>query len=949
MLKSHLLLEKSIRNKFLKTFLSSIIVFFAVILIFLFYVNSSNERLQKEQETVREKAVLVDELEESFNGIFFRARGYYAFQDEQELKLIYSNLDEFDRLLKEFSKLNMTKEERELYNSLVKFNQDYKTVILPEAISHIEANDYEALRELSSGGANELVNQFVAYAKSYKRDTEKEINQIFIKTVEQSRQFTLIALFLCGLIMILISLMVWRVLRNLIQPIEQLTLATNAIASGHSFDLGPLVQREDELGVLTHSFEYMSRSINEKEDVLMAQNEELTAQQYELQENQTQLQLSLDKLQKYNQLNHAITFTLNKTTLVEQVHKYLNAINYFDSSILFLINGDVFDSKGLSESTVQRLMSTFSEDKQIRLEEEKSFIIRREITPDTQGIAQKPYSCYDLYSSILNSKGQLVAVMIATREGYPITSEEIEEIDGLMNRVSIAFERINMYEKVESSRLLNQNIIDNVNEGIQFVSISGDIILVNESLCSIVKCNDWIEGNSLSKDKWIEHFRLLCDQSEELPNFLSNAINEHFRDTRKIQYSISCDTPVFVEVYATSVYDDAEKIGTVFVHRDITMEYEVDKMKSELVSTVSHELRTPLSSVLGFTELLLTKSLKPERQKKYIETIHKEAKRLTNLINDFLDLQRMESGRQQYHMQLLSLDKLTIEIVNRFRHEENHNVHLIDMARNVLVKADQERLFQVFMNLISNAIKFSPNGGDITITLQNMNDMLQVSIQDEGIGISSNDISKLFQKFKRIDNSASRKIGGTGLGLAISKEIIGKHDGDIWIESIEEKGTTVHFTLPLADKLSSGQISNGEDFVTGLNVMIVEDDPSLALLLSEELKSKGFTIIHHTNPKRAFEDALRLPLVGAVIDLMLGDEMSGWELVKQLKETEQTCNIPIVISSALDEAKDKVEKYKINKYFTKPYPPEALSEVIVTFLLSESSNGTVIFPKNKGE
>lgn len=947
MLKSHPLLEKSIRNKFLKTFLSSTIVFVAAILLFLFYVNASNERLQKEQEMIREKAVLVDDLEESFNGIFFRARGYYAFKDEQELKLIYSNLDEFDRLLKEYSRLNMTNEELELYNSLVEFNQEYKTIILPKAISYIEADDYEALRKLSSGGTNDLVNKFVSYAKSYKHDTEIELNQIFEKTIEQSQRFTLIALLLSGLILILISLIVWRVLRNLIQPIEQLTNATNAIASGHSFDLGPLVQREDEIGVLSHSFEYMSKSISEKEDVLMAQNEELTAQQYELQDNQSQLQLSLDKLQKYNQLNHAITFTLNKTTLVEQVHKYLNAINYFDSSILFLLNGDVFDSKGLSESTAERLINTFSEDKQIRLEEEKSFIIKREVTPDNQGIAQKPYSCYDLYSSILDSKGQLVAVMIATREGYPITREEIEDINGLMNRVSIAFERIIMYEKVERSRRLNQNIIDNVNEGIQFVSTSGDIILVNESLCSIVQCDDWLEGNSLSKDQWIEHFRLLCDQSEELPDFLTSAIEEHFKGTRKIRYSISRGTPVFVEVYATSVYDEAEKVGTVFVHRDITMEYEVDQMKSELVSTVSHELRTPLSSVLGFTELLLTKSLKPERQKKYIETIHKEAKRLTNLINDFLDLQRMESGRQQYHMQLLSLDKLAIEIVNRFRHEENHNVHLIDKARNVQVRADQERLIQVFMNLIGNAIKFSPNGGDITITLQNMNDLLQVSIKDEGIGISSNDISKLFKKFKRIDNSASRKIGGTGLGLSISKEIITKHDGEIWIESEEGKGTTIHFNLPLAEKPFSEQMLSGEDFVAGLNVMIIEDDSSLALLLSEELKSKGFTVIHHNNPKRAFEDALRLPLVGAVIDLMLGDEMSGWELVKQLKETEQTCNIPIVISSALDEAKDKVEKYKIEKYFTKPYPPEALSEVLVTFLLSKSSNGNIIFPQEE--
>lgn len=114
--------------------------------------------------------------------------------------------------------------------------------------------------------------------------------------------------------------------------------------------------------------------------------------------------------------------------------------------------------------------------------------------------------------------------------------------------------------------------------------------------------------------------------------------------------------------------------------------------------------------------------------------------------------------------------------------------------------------------------------------------------------------------------------------------------------------------------------------------MIIEDDLSLALLLSEELKSKGFTVIHHDNPKRAFEEALQTPLVGIIIDLMLGDDITGWDLIAQLKEREETKNIPIIISSALDESRENVEKYKVEKYFTKPYPPEELSKALVALL-----------------
>ncbi|WP_042347874.1 ATP-binding protein [Bacillus massiliigorillae] len=946
------LFTKSIRNTFLKTILSLTVVIFIVLLAFFLYVDSINENLKKERELVRDKAKIVADLEDSFNGIFFRARGYYAFQDKQELKLLYDNLEKFDKQLSKFSKLKMTSEELTLYNSLVNFHSDYKNNILPKAIDYINNNDYEGLRKLSSSGTNTLVNNFVAYAKNYKNKTDDELNQITVTTIEKAQQFTLLALMISGLILILISIIMWRVLHNLIRPVEFLTSATKAIQSGEPFELGTFVNREDEIGILSHSFQSMSKSIQEKEEVLMAQNEELTAQQSELQDNQEQLQNSLNRLEKYNQLNHALTFTLSKKKLVSEVHKYLNEINNFDSSIMYLLETNVYDSKGLSEKTTQQLVGHLDDDKRARLEEEKSFVIKREVTPIAQGIANESYFCYDLYASVLNSKGKLVAVLMGTKEGRTITLQELDEINGLMNRVSLAFERILMYEEVERSRQLNQDIIDNVNEGIQLVSKTGDIIQVNNSLCNLVRCDNWLSGHTIQKEAWLNHFITIGGQTEELTTFFKNAISDKFEETRKTRYSISREYTLFVEVYATSVFENNEKVGTIFVHRDITREYEVDQMKSELVSTVSHELRTPLSSVLGFTELLLTKSLKPERQKKYIETIHKEAKRLTNLINDFLDLQRMESGKQEYNLQKLAFDELAIDIVNRFRHERNHSVHLIDKARYVAVKADQERIVQVFMNLIGNAIKFSPAGGDVVISLENNKDTLQISIKDKGIGIPANDVSNLFQKFKRIDNSSRRKIGGTGLGLAISKEIIAKHGGEIWIESEEGHGTTVYFTLPLINSIlneQGGKLDNLSNQQNGLNVMIVEDDLSLALLLSEELKSKGYTVIHHYHPQRAFEDALHIPLLGIIIDLMLGEEMNGWDLVQKLKETEQTNDIPIIISSAFDKSKDKMEKYKIEKYLTKPYPPEELSNVLTSFLVSESRHGNVIFPKTEEE
>lgn len=543
-----------------------------------------------------------------------------------------------------------------------------------------------------------------------------------------------------------------------------------------------------------------------------------------------------------------------------------------------------------------------------------------------------------------------VGVLAATRIGRTFSEEEMNEIHGLMNQVSLSLERIKMYEEAESSRKLNQDIIDNVNEGIQFVSATGKMIQNNDILCKFATGSKWMEINQ-EKDDWIREFIDQVNEPKKLQVFFTNAIEMSFTDTRNMTYSINREGTRFIDVYATSVFQRDEKIGTIFVHRDITKEYEVDQMKSELVSTVSHELRTPLSSVLGFTELLITKDLQKERQQKYLTTIHKEAKRLTNLINDFLDLQRMESGNQSYEMELCKVDEVAMDVVRHFKHEKKHDVFLIDEAQHVTVRADRERLIQVFTNVMSNAIKFSPNGGDVKIRLKNEKDQLLISIQDQGLGIPENEVPMLFKKFHRIDNSERRKIGGTGLGLAICKEIIESHQGSIWIESTEGKGSTIYITLPIYSQKNIETIN--DDFIhdhTGNNVMIVEDDTSLALLLSEELKGKGFKVVHHSEPTRALKDAKKIPFVGIVVDLMLGEEMSGWDLIQLLKEDERTKNIPIVISSALDKSEEQVEKYKIEKYLTKPFPPNELSTAVSKFLI-QSETGEVLFPdcdeKNK--
>jgi PAS domain S-box-containing protein len=233
---------------------------------------------------------------------------------------------------------------------------------------------------------------------------------------------------------------------------------------------------------------------------------------------------------------------------------------------------------------------------------------------------------------------------------------------------------------------------------------------------------------------------------------------------------------------------------------DISERKEMERLKDELVSTVSHELRTPLTSLRGFAELMLQRNFAPKKQREFLDIIHRESLRLTELINDFLDLQRIESGRQKYNFADVELPSLLKESISVFQQElGRHDLHLHVPASLPPVHVDTARLQQVMMNLLSNALKFSPQGGQITVGARLEDDMVKVWVADQGVGIPPEALPNLFHRFFRVDNQDTRSIGGTGLGLALVKEVVKAHGGRIWVESVVGVGSTFFFTLPIAD------------------------------------------------------------------------------------------------------------------------------------------------------
>jgi PAS domain S-box-containing protein len=232
--------------------------------------------------------------------------------------------------------------------------------------------------------------------------------------------------------------------------------------------------------------------------------------------------------------------------------------------------------------------------------------------------------------------------------------------------------------------------------------------------------------------------------------------------------------------------------------RDVTERKAIDRLKDELVSTVSHELRTPLASIRGFVELMLMRDYGPEERREFLQILDQEIRRLGRLIDDFLDLQRLEARAAKQDFESLDLRELLEHASTVIAATSARHTFEVDLPPQPLpVRADRDRLEQSVLNLLSNAVKYSPDGGAVRLRAERSGEQAVVRVRDEGIGMGPETLEKLFTKFYRADNSATRGIGGTGLGLALVREIARAHGGEVTATSELGRGSEFALVLPL--------------------------------------------------------------------------------------------------------------------------------------------------------
>jgi PAS domain S-box-containing protein len=258
-----------------------------------------------------------------------------------------------------------------------------------------------------------------------------------------------------------------------------------------------------------------------------------------------------------------------------------------------------------------------------------------------------------------------------------------------------------------------------------------------------------------------------------------------------------------LEVFSAPVRSDGRVLGRLFGFRDVTQERELDRMKTEFVSQVSHELRTPLTAIKGFTDLLLDGDAGEvnEEQEEYLQIVRQNVDRLVSLINDLLDISRIESGRIKLSLDAIDMGAIIQSVVATLRPliQGKDQSITVEVAPDLpQARGDHDRILQVVTNLVSNAYKYTPARGAIRVEASRADDLVRVAVRDTGIGIPEEDIPKLFTRFFRVDSSLTREIGGTGLGLSIVKSIVELHGGTVSVESTPGSGSTFSFTLPAA-------------------------------------------------------------------------------------------------------------------------------------------------------
>ena len=408
------------------------------------------------------------------------------------------------------------------------------------------------------------------------------------------------------------------------------------------------------------------------------------------------------------------------------------------------------------------------------------------------------------------------------------------------------------------------------------------------------------------------------------------------------------DGSAFPAEYAlTPILDQGRFSGAVLSFRDISQRFALDRLKDEFISTVSHELRTPLTSIRGALGLLSSGTLGQVNDKanNLLRIALSNSDRLVRLINDILDLERIQSGREPLAFRPVQLADIIRQAIDGMAPvAEAADVQLLHDTTQVEIAADPDRLIQVLTNLLSNAVKFSPPGSTISVTLSPGVTGVTLSIIDHGRGIPADKLETVFGRFQQVDASDSRQKGGSGLGLAICRTIVLQHSGRIWAERNPDRGSTFRVFLPYQPAptgLLEAPPVNGFDHEPRHGTILLADtDPATRLEIAAQLARHGYRVVQATTVEQTLA-AAHEGVQAILLDTSL-DGMNGWEILPLLRQVNPEARTPVVLLSVENRQKTDSLAAKAEGWVATPLNEDALLDELARVLCGPGEKARIL-------
>ena len=593
----------------------------------------------------------------------------------------------------------------------------------------------------------------------------------------------------------------------ILKPIEEKELYTNIEIAFYKHKIESRLKKSEE--GLRKSNKELARAKNELESFSRGLEEKVKTRT---------LELSI-----LYEVSNAISYTLDYQTLLKLIMESLFKIVDYDicASLLFdahtaniTLKPAYSQSAGFVDEVKNSLIDSTSTltGENIRKKHMSAFFIPTSLDakPKAMPDGRQEERKFDELRSFFNVpfvvRGKTIGMInVSSCKDNAFSEDDVKLIYTIANQASNAIERLQAVITAEKSKM--ESMVESMTEGVIMIDERGEIVVLNPQARRMLDfgADEEVASKTLNEKMKTINLDKVLEESQSKARVMTKEITIP-NDGNAVLY---CDVSPVKDL-------GGEIIGIVTILRDITKEKEVDKMKTEFISTVSHELRTPLTTMKEFISIIsdeipgkLTKD-----QREYVDIVKGNIDRLARLINNLLDISKIEAGRAELKktlVDIINLAKATVSTLKPEAEKKHIEFETLFPASATNVYVDPDKIVQVFTNLIGNAVNFTPENGKITIGIKDKGKEVECSVTDTGVGIAPENLGKLFTKFQQFDRVAGAGAKGTGLGLAISKELAQAHNGRMWAESKLDIGSKFIFTLPkhTAGSLFKEYIDNG--------------------------------------------------------------------------------------------------------------------------------------------